>query len=277
MTSKHEENIKVTSAVGWKRIFRDAFTNSKKPSKRPKLQKDITKKTRARPKTVQSLKIISIGKQVVVKDEGLNLDFLPNFYSHAESSRIFDELERVVEYNKPDDSAIVLFGKKHLIPRLQVAYGDPGLTYTFSGATIRPQPWVPIVEKLRDDVSKHCGFKFNYALVNRYKDGNDRIGPHQDDEKCLSGKCIAGLTFGAERDFVFKHHKVHKPNAVAMTGKPKYGRVVVPLSAGSLILINPPTNKYWYHELPIRKRVKNPRISITFRDMIPNPQVRSIK
>jgi len=273
MASHQAQTSKIINKAKWKRIFSEAYnSNPKRAAKRQKQAVDQTRKTRARPQAVNSFKVIAIGKQVLVKDEGLNLDLRPKFYSHKESSRIYDELERVVVYSKPEDSAIVLFGKKTLIPRLQVAYGDPGLTYTFSGATIRPRPWVPLVEKLRDDVFKHTGLKFNYALVNRYKDGYDRIGPHQDDEKSRAVKIIAGLSFGAERDFVFKHHKVHKPKSPARTAKPKYGRIVVPLPAGSLILINPPTNRYWYHELPIRKRITSPRISITFRDMIPRPE-----
>ena len=40
----------------------------------------------------------------------------------------------------------------------------------------------------------------------RYKDGNDKMGFHKDDERELCSQTpIASLTLGAERDFIFKH------------------------------------------------------------------------
>ncbi len=42
--------------------------------------------------------------------------------------------------------------------------------------------------------------------LSRYKDGSDKMGYHKDDEKELDKETpIASLTFGAERDFIFRH------------------------------------------------------------------------
>ena len=50
---------------------------------------------------------------------------------------------------------------------LQCAYGDPGLTYTFSGTTVNAQPWPKFLLEVRDKVSDLCGCKFNFVLINR--------------------------------------------------------------------------------------------------------------
>lgn len=62
---------------------------------------------------------------------------------------------------------IQVFGKWHNVPRKQATYGDTGLTYTFSGLTLSPKPWVPVLERIRDRVSVVTGQHFNFVLVNR--------------------------------------------------------------------------------------------------------------
>ena len=94
-------------------------------------------------------------------------------------------------------------------------------------------------------------------LVNRYRDGGDKMGDHKDDEKELDKAApIASLTLGAERDFVFKHQD-RKTNNVE-----DYKMV---LKNGMLLLMKYPTNSYWYHGLPQRKKCFQPRINLTFR------------
>lgn len=62
---------------------------------------------------------------------------------------------------------VQVFGKWHNVPRKQATYGDAGLTYTFSGLTLSPKPWVPVLEHVRDRVSLVTGQTFNFVLVNR--------------------------------------------------------------------------------------------------------------
>jgi len=265
MTSRLLEKRKDTK----KRIFQQAFGSPLRSVKCQNGVPTLAKKARARINSLKNLKVTPVGTRMTIKDEGLDLDFVPYYYNTVEASKIFTQLEDEVVYNKDEDSIVKVFGKEYLIPRKQVAFGDPGLSYTFSGVTVDPKLWTPLINKLKDDVSKYCSLKFNYVLVNRYKDGEDRMGAHRDDENGLASYAIASLSFGAERDFVLKHHKVHNPKAQLKTAKPKYGRVTVPLPAGSLLVMNPPTNEHWYHELPKRKRVKTPRVNLTFRVMQP--------
>ena len=50
---------------------------------------------------------------------------------------------------------------------LEVAYGDPGLTYTFSGVTIPAKPWTPLLLQIKEHIESTTEKVFNFVLVNR--------------------------------------------------------------------------------------------------------------
>ena len=98
----------------------------------------------------------------------------------------------------------------------------------------------------------------------RYKDGQDHMGEHRDDEKELDPLCpIASVSLGAARDFIFRHR-----DARGKQSSRQIEPVKLELTHGSLLLMNPPTNTFWYHSLPVRKRVLLPRINLTFRRIV---------
>nr|XP_009681277.1 PREDICTED: alpha-ketoglutarate-dependent dioxygenase alkB homolog 2 [Struthio camelus australis] len=166
--------------------------------------------------------------------------------------------------SKRELTKLHVFGKWHSIPRKQVTYGDPELTYTYSGVTFSPKPWIPVLNRIRDHVALHTGHTFNFVLINRYKDGWDHIGEHRDDERELVPRSpIASVSFGACRDFIFRHCDSRGKNATRHI-KP----IKLQLAHGSLLMMKYPTNVYWYHSLPTRKRVLAPRINLTFRKVM---------
>lgn len=102
------------------------------------------------------------------------------------------------------------------------------------------------------------------CLNARYKDGQDHIGEHRDDEKELDPLCpIASVSLGAARDFVFRHR-----DARGKESRRQIEPVKLELAHGSLLLMNQPTNTFWYHSLPVRKKVLFPRINLTFRRIL---------
>lgn len=66
-----------------------------------------------------------------------------------------------------EQTKLHVFGRWHNIPRKQTTYGDPGLTYTYSGVTFSPKPWLPVLDRIRDRVRLATGHPFNFVLVNR--------------------------------------------------------------------------------------------------------------
>ncbi|XP_075391072.1 DNA oxidative demethylase ALKBH2 [Tenrec ecaudatus] len=199
-----------------------------------------------------------------IRAEGLDCDYTVLF-ERAEASEIFQQLEKEVDYFTGALARVQVFGKWYQVPRKQAAYGDTGMTYSFSGLMLSPKPWTPVLERVRDRVSRVTGQTFNFVLVNRYADGRDHIGEHRDDERELApGSPIASVSFGACRDFIFRHKDSRGRSPARQVDV-----VRLPLAHGSLLVMNPPTNTHWYHSLPTRKRVLAARINLTFRHILP--------
>ncbi|NXI34829.1 ALKB2 demethylase, partial [Galbula dea] len=198
-----------------------------------------------------------------IRAEGLCCDYRLLF-GRAEADEIFRQLEEEVEYFQGEMTKLQVFGKWHEIPRKQVTYGDPEVTYTYSGVTFSPKPWIPVLDLIRGRLASATGHTFNFVLINRYKDGEDHIGEHRDDERELVPRSpIASVSFGACRDFVFRHCDSRGRKATRHM-KP----IKLQLAHGSLLLMKYPTNVYWYHSLPTRRGVLAPRINLTFRQVM---------
>jgi len=146
-----------------------------------------------------------------------------------------------------------MYGKRVAIPRLQAWYGDKD--YSYSGMILTAKPWLPVLLELKQQVENKCQTPFNAVLANLYRDQNDTVGWHSDDEAEL-GKdpVIASLSLGDERNFQLKH---------------KYSgeKLTIPLTSGSLLIMAGATQHYWQHALPRTKKVKSPRINLTFRQI----------
>ncbi|KAB7504356.1 DNA oxidative demethylase ALKBH2 [Armadillidium nasatum] len=200
--------------------------------------------------------------------ESLDLDYALILPAEL-ATYLFNCLESSLEYFTGDLAKIKIFGKVHDLPRKQVTFGDEGLTYKYSGIVTPALPWPPIIASLKNFIYKLTGYNYNFVLVNRYKDGQDKIGEHKDDEKDLDPDVpIASVSLGQERDFYFKHKDARNET------KRDLGKVSMRLEHGSLLLMNKPTNQYWYHALPPRKGILKPRINLTFRKIIKNPAIR---
>ena len=67
------------------------------------------------------------------------------------------------------------------------------------------QPYPPVVKKISNQVVKFSGQYFNSVLLNRYRNGSDKIGWHSDNEKC-AGEIIniATISLGTKRHLLTK-------------------------------------------------------------------------
>ncbi|XP_042193324.1 DNA oxidative demethylase ALKBH2 [Callorhinchus milii] len=212
------------------------------------------------PLTLLSTDVRPVWRHVAA--EGLDCDYAVIF-TRSEADDIFLRLEEELEYFSGDLSRVQVYGKWYQIPRKQVAHGDPRLTYKYSGVTLSPKPWLPVLERIRERVRETTGHVFNFVLINRYQDGKDHIGEHRDDERELEqGSPIASVSFGASRDFVFRHGSARGGGSRRRQGRLEPIKLL--LEHGGLLLMNHPTNVHWYHSLPVRKRVLAPRVNLTF-------------
>ncbi|XP_014243983.1 DNA oxidative demethylase ALKBH2-like [Cimex lectularius] len=196
-----------------------------------------------------------------IRGDDLNLSYCHHFLEPERATSLLKTLESELVYFSGDKAKIKIFGKWRDIPRQQVAFGDPGLTYTFSGLSVPALAWPKVLEDLRDEIYDRIGTYFNFVLVNRYRDGRDNIGEHRDDEKELNvNSGIASLSLGQARDFVLRHKDLK--NKIRHVPPVK-----VILGHGSLLHMKHPTNSFWYHSLPPRKSLPGVRINLTFRSI----------
>ena len=153
---------------------------------------------------------------------------------------------------------IKIFGKTHQIPRLQAWYADNEIEYTYSGKKLQRHNWNNLLLEIKEKIENITSFKFNSVLANLYRDGNDSMGLHSDDEKELGKKpVIASLSLGESREIYFKH-------------KNKKLDLMIPQASGQLMVMHGKTQEYWKHEIKKTKKIKKPRINLTFRNIITN-------
>ena len=153
----------------------------------------------------------------------------------------------------------VIFGR-HIVTRRKVAwYGDNTYTYTYSNITRQALAWTTDLLALKGLTERLTGARYNSCLLNLYHDGDEGMAWHSDDEKELEQDgAIASLSFGAERRFLFRHRESRQ-------------LIEVSLAAGSLLVMRGTTQTHWLHSLPKMKKVKTPRVNLTFRTMLRAP------
>ncbi|XP_075219835.1 DNA oxidative demethylase ALKBH2-like [Lycorma delicatula] len=199
-----------------------------------------------------------------ITDTNLNIDYAEKFIPETVASDLLQKFESEFKYFTGSLATVKVFGKWHPIPRQQVAFGDEGLKYKYSGNAIPALPWPDSVKQLRNTLMEVTGHYYNFVLVNKYRDGNDCMGEHRDDELELDPDTpIASLSFGETRDFVLK---CHQKSFTSYRAKCKTH--ILPLGHGDLLLMNNPSNKYWTHCIPRRKNITRVRINLTFRKLI---------
>lgn len=177
--------------------------------------------------------------------------FYPSLLNEEDSDRLLTKLTQTIDWRQ---DWITVYGRSLPQPRLTAWVGDPGKAYTYSGITMQPTAWTDILLDLKTTVDAIAGVTFNSVLLNLYRDGNDSMGWHSDDEPELGQNPVIGsLSLGGTRQFMLRHK--HQ----------KTFKTKLPLTAGSFLLMQGPTQHYWQHQVPKTKRAVAPRLNLTFR------------
>lgn len=191
-------------------------------------------------------------EEIVAADAQIRL--LRSFLPAERSAMLFDTLLQTVKWRQ---DKIRLYGREHHLPRLQQWYGDAGGVYRWSGIEMVPEQWSPVLEELKRDVESAAQSSFNSLLVNLYRDGNDTVSWHSDDEPGLGADpVIASVSLGASREFLLRHKLQRERSRISLT-----------LVDGSLLLMAGSTQRFWEHSVPRRAGVTTARINLTFRNI----------
>jgi alkylated DNA repair dioxygenase AlkB len=192
-------------------------------------------------------------------DDGGVLALYEEWLAPAEASHVFETLLDELDWKQ---RSIRIMGREVLQPRLTAWYGDAA--YTYSGVTMTPLPWTPLLSELRDRLIADVGEDLNSVLCNMYRTGTDSMGLHSDNEKELgTHPVIASLSFGAARRFILRHKK-----------KKKIPPVSIELTHGSLLVMGGTAQAFWKHAVPKEPAITAPRINLTFRRVMTPPSSR---
>lgn len=152
--------------------------------------------------------------------------------------------------------SISMFGKDIPLPRLTSWYGDEGREYTYSGISSKPNAWNRGLLHIKNQIEQPFSTNFNSVLLNWYRDGEDYLNWHSDDEKELGiNPTIASANFGQTRDFIIRRKD------------DKTQKMVIPLKHGTLLIMSGELQHYWEHSVPKRKKIKESRFNLTFRQI----------
>ena len=189
--------------------------------------------------------------EIISLDTG-ELELYESFLSIKEGMVLFDHLLESLNWKQND---IRLFGKDMKEPRLSNFMGDK--SYKYSNINLSKRSWDPTILGLKNRIEKlNLNYRFNTAFLNLYRNGNDSMGWHSDDEKELGvNPIIASLSLGATRKFQIKP-------------KFKGGKIKsIDLNHGTLLIMKGEMQHFWKHAIPKQKSIRDARINITFRDI----------
>jgi alkylated DNA repair dioxygenase AlkB len=148
---------------------------------------------------------------------------------------------------------VIIYGKVMKQPRSVGFFSDISHGYRYAKNTMCSKPLTPALSELIRSINSIIGSEFNGILVNKYKDGNDHICAHSDDESRLDVNGVVSISYGAAR--IFRIRDKATKNIV-------YDE---PTTHCSIFHMGGDFQKIYTHEIPVQKKIKEPRISFTFR------------
>ncbi len=171
-------------------------------------------------------------------------------FSEEFSRKAFERLREETPWEQPE---IVMFGKKYPQAGKSTWHTNTGVNYVYSRIERVAHPMTDLLDEFRLKCESVAGASFNSVLVNLYRDGNDSVSWHSDNE-AINGRepTIASVSLGATRRFDLRHRETKQT-------------VRVDLEDGSLLVMSGLSQICWVHQIAKTKTAVGPRINLTFR------------
>lgn len=193
------------------------------------------------------------------------LRLFPGFLPVEEADWMFSKLLAELPWSQKTNYRQ---GEAYEEPRLTCWYGE--LPYTYASSTMEANSqWHPLLQTLLQAVERASGGTFNSLLCNLYRDGHDSIGWHSDDEASLGpAPTIASLSLGDTRVFGLRR----KPPPEDDGDYTYVERLRVPLTHGTLLMMEGATQDDWQHQVAKEYHDRGPRVNLTFRTIYPESE-----
>lgn len=161
--------------------------------------------------------------------------------------------------------------------RLEYYSIDQNVPYTYGKGvgvrTYHPQPWHPVMLKIREKLFNETGVDFDVCFLNAYRDGKDQLNWHSDNSPEMSDNDpIAIISLGAKREIYFRpmldlgSNGGFKASELVVIAPPPVEKLW--LEDGSLCLMKPGMQDTHEHRIPKASYDCGPRVSLTFRKYV---------
>ena len=128
-----------------------------------------------------------------------------------------------------------------------------------------------IIQNITNETCKIYNFKkpkINSCLINMYRDGNDLIKPHSDNQTTFGeNPTVVILSLGQPRTIHFRR-RIYDPkniHTVHLDTKTELLNKSIRLESGSILIMDGSTQKYFCHSID-KEDTMNKRYSMTFRE-----------
>ena len=189
--------------------------------------------------------------QVLIKTETSELSVCR---LNVEDLKLLDSIVLEIVPKLLSRPKIVVCGKECHQNRNVGFFSNDSIGYKYSRQIMKSQPLTESLVKLLAMINSKYDADFNGILINEYKDGNNSIGAHSDDETGLSKNAgIVAISYGSTRKFRIRNKKTKQ--------------IVKDISMehGDILQMKGNFQKEFTHEIPVEKKVTESRISFTFR------------
>lgn len=179
------------------------------------------------------------------------IDYKPAVFTAQEAAQY---MQQIIAQTPWQQRAVLMYGKEVMTPRLTCWYGDQDVDYSANGRGEVPLPWTDTLLQIRDRVISISGIIFNSVLLNYYRNGNDSVSWHTDNDG-IPGRnaVVASVSFGQTRTFDIRSKHDHSR---------KYS---IDLENGSYLLMKEGMQEQWQHRIAKSARQTKERLNLTFR------------
>jgi alkylated DNA repair dioxygenase AlkB len=179
------------------------------------------------------------------------LDYRPDIFSPEESHAY---LETFIHDTPWVQRIVQLYGREVVTPRLTAFYADSNALSSRSDQEKHPLPWTSGLLAIKTRIAALAGVDFNAVLLNYYRDGNDSVAWHTDNDGIAGrNRIVASVSFGQPRRFDIRKMSDHMQ------------KFSVVLASGSYLLMHGDFQDQWEHRIPKSTRPLQARVNLTFR------------
>ena len=179
------------------------------------------------------------------------LDYRPDIFSREE--RLW-YLERLIHKTPWIQRTAYLYGREVITPRLTAFYGDPATEFGKLDQIKNPLTWTTDLLAIKNRIEPLAGVTFNAVLLNYYRDGNDSVAWHSDNDGIPGrNRIVASVSFGQARKFDVRKTNDHSQ------------KFSIELASGSFLLMQGDFQDQWEHCIAKSARPMRPRVNLTFR------------